>query len=218
MGTAKPRTSTKSAASKVSSLPDKTFIIDNGANTMKSGYAPELPSPGDDEKSLSACTAIPNAIAKARGNRIYIGSQLSGHVADCNEMVFRRPVEKGYIVNWEAQRETWEHSFFDEKSARNKDLRIQSPEETTLILTEAPNALPVLQRNADEMVMEEWGFGGYLRSVGMSVLSFAVALVFQADSDVHFLSARSDAECLERSAILIWRSGFANLRLSAYSY
>ena len=45
-------------------------------------------------------------------------------------------------------------------------MRIASPEETTLVLTEAPNALPVLQKNADEMVMEEWGFGGYLRCVG----------------------------------------------------
>lgn len=168
MGTTKPRSSAKSFAAKVPSLPDKTFIIDNGAYTMKSGYAPELPPSGDEENVLSSCTAIPNAIAKARGNHIYIGSQLSGHVADCNEMVFRRPVEKGYIVNWEAQRETWEHSFFDDKSARNKDLRIQSPEETTLILTEAPNALPALERNADEMVMEGWGFGGYLRCVGMS--------------------------------------------------
>ena len=41
-----------------------------------------------------------------------------------------------------------------------------NPEETTLILTEAPNNLPALQKNADEMVMEEWGFGGYMRTLG----------------------------------------------------
>jgi actin-related protein 6 len=81
-------------------------------------------------------------------------------------MVFRRPVEKGYIVNWEAQKEIWENAFFDEKTARSKDLRIESPEDTTLVLTEAPNALPTLQKNADEIVMEEWGFGGYVRCVG----------------------------------------------------
>lgn len=165
MGTTKPR---KSSAAKPSpSLPEKTFIIDNGAYTMKAGFAPGLTAPEDESKALSSCTTIPNTIAKTRGNRIYVGSQLSGQVADCNEMVFRRPVEKGYIVNWEAQRETWEHSFFDDKTARGKDYRVDSPEDTTLVLTEAPNALPSLQRNADEMVMEGWGFGGYLRCVGM---------------------------------------------------
>lgn len=94
-----------------------------------------------------------------------MGTQLSTHITDWNELTFRRPVEKGYIVNWEAQKEIWEHSFFD-SSSKFKDLRITDPEETTLLLTEAPNALPSLQKNADEIVMEEWGFGGYYRCVG----------------------------------------------------
>lgn len=82
--------------------------------------------------------------------------------------MFRRPVEKGYLVNWEAEREIWEQSFFEEKATnKNKNLRIPSPEDTTLLLTEAPNGMPVLQRNTDEMVMEEWGFGGYVRCLGM---------------------------------------------------
>lgn len=145
-------------------IPDKTFVLDNGAYTMKAGYAAEYSS---EEEALSACASIPNALVKTRDNRIVIGAQLATHVSDWNEAMFRRPVEKGYIVNWEAQKEIWEQSFFDEKAtARNKQLRIAAPEETTLVLTEAPNALPVLQRNTDEMVMEEWGFGGYVRCLG----------------------------------------------------
>jgi actin-related protein 6 len=84
--------------------------------------------------------------------------------------MFRRPVEKGYVVNWEAEREIWDQSFFDGKvTARNQNYHIPDPEDTTLVLTEAPNALPILQRNADEMVMEEWGFGGYARCLGTVV-------------------------------------------------
>lgn len=166
MGTTKPRPPAKSSNAEVRSFPEKTFIIDNGAYTMKAGYAPGFPPPEDEDSTLSSCSIIPNALAKTRGNRIYTGSQLNTQVTDWNEMMFRRPLEKGYIVNWEAQKEIWEHSFFDEKTARSKETRIASPEETTLVLTEAPNALPVLQKNADEMVMEEWGFGGYLRCVG----------------------------------------------------
>ncbi|EAW13348.1 actin family protein [Aspergillus clavatus NRRL 1] len=169
MGTTKPRPSARESAPKVQSLPEKTFIIDNGAYTLKAGYASESPPTNDIDQALSACSIIPNAIAKTRGNRIYIGAQLSTQVTDWNEMAFRRPVEKGYIVNWEAQKEIWETSFFDEKTVRSKDLRIENPEDTTLVLTEAPNALPTLQRNADEIVMEEWGFGGYLRCVGSSL-------------------------------------------------
>jgi actin-related protein 6 len=91
-------------------------------------------------------------------------------VTDWNEAMFRRPLEKGYVSNWEAEREIWDQSFFDEKTtARNKNTHITDPESTTLVLTEAPNALPILQRHSDEMVMEEWGFGGYVRCIGRTV-------------------------------------------------
>lgn len=171
MGTTKAKAPAKAAAASPSlsrELPKKTFILDNGAYNMKAGYAPDLSSSQD---VLSGCTSIPNAIVKTRDNRIVIGAQLATHVTDWNEVAFRRPVEKGYIVNWEAEREIWEQSFFEEKpTARNKGLRIAAPEDTTLVLTEAPNTLPVLQRNTDEMVMEEWGFGGYARCLGKAAI------------------------------------------------
>lgn len=169
MVTTKSRTSVKAAKNPpdvpTRHLPAKTFVLDNGAYTMKAGYACDPSS--SSEEALSNCVSIPNAIVKTRENRILTGAQLATHVTDWNEAVFRRPVEKGYIVNWEAEREIWDQTFFEEKAtARNKLLRIAHPEETTLILTEAPNNMPVLQRNTDEMVMEEWGFGGYVRCLG----------------------------------------------------
>lgn len=169
MGTIKSRAPAKPTTSKVQPLPEKTFIVDNGAYTIKAGYAAAFPPPEDEAQALSACVTIPNALAKTRGNRVFIGSQLSTHISDWNEATFRRPVEKGYIVNWVAQKEIWEHSFFDEKTAWNKEVRITDPENTTLLLTEAPNCLPALQKNADEIIMEEWSFGGYLRCVGGSL-------------------------------------------------
>lgn len=169
MGSSKTRTATQAptepAGVPTRQLPAKTFVIDNGAYTIKAGYASGILQP--DEEALSASSTIPNALVKTRDNRVVIGAQISTNVSDWNETMFRRPVEKGYIVSWEAEREIWEQSFFEEKAtARNKNLRIAHPEETTLVLTEAPNALPMLQRNADEMVMEEWGFGGYARCLG----------------------------------------------------
>jgi actin-related protein 6 len=160
MGTSRARTTARQqTAPKIQSLPDRTFIIDNGAYTIKAGYVPQ-------DHALSACMSIPNALAKTRDHRVYVGAQLLTHIPEWNEVAFRRPVEKGQIVNWEAQREIWEHSFFDEKTARQQEVRVANPEDTTLLLTEPPNGLPALQKNADEIIMEEWGFGGYLRCVG----------------------------------------------------
>lgn len=134
---------------------------------MKAGYAPELLSSSSSPiDPLDSCLVVPNALARTRDNKTFIGAQLDTHISDWNEVSFRRPVEKGFIVSWEAQRELWEHSFFDGKTARKPEIRCANPENTTLILAEAPNGLPALQKNADEMVMEEWGFGGYVRCVG----------------------------------------------------
>ncbi|PGH13579.1 hypothetical protein AJ79_03572 [Helicocarpus griseus UAMH5409] len=162
MGTAKTSRATKPAAPPPQPLPSNTFVIDNGAYTMKAGYAPEQPS----VDSLNSCLAIPNALARTRDKRVYIGAQLSTHISDWNEATFRRPVEKGYVVSWEAQREIWDHTFFDEATARKPELRCADPENTTLVFTEAPSAMAALQKNADEIIMEEWGFGGYARCIG----------------------------------------------------
>ncbi|KAL4877287.1 actin family [Aspergillus karnatakaensis] len=208
MGTTKPRPAGKNLIAQVQALPDKTFIIDNGAYTMKAGYAPDTAAPNvdDEENALSACATIPNAISKTRGNRTYVGAQIGANVTDWNEMSFRRPVEKGYIVNWEAQKEIWECSFFDEKTVRSKELRIAEPEDVTLIFTEAPNALPALQKNTDEIIMEEWGFGGYLRCAGPSLNAWnEVQTLFEDPIPEQPPSAVSPTEC-----ILVVDSGYSH--------
>lgn len=163
MGTSKPARAAKPSTPQAQPLPSSTLVLDNGGYTMKAGYAPSDSEPPSNP--LSSCLSIPNALVKTRDNRVYMGSQLSTHVSDWNEAVFRRPVEKGYMVNWQAEKEIWEHSFFDIKTAK-KEVSCSDPGDTTLVLTEAPNSMAALQKNADEIIMEEWGFGGYVRCVG----------------------------------------------------
>lgn len=90
-------------------LSERTLVLDNGAYTMKSGFANEIPNVTMD------CHVIPNCIARGsdggRGSKVYIADQLDG-CRDFAEMAFRRPVEKGYIVNWESQEDIWKHVFF----------------------------------------------------------------------------------------------------------
>ncbi|TVY89367.1 Actin-related protein [Lachnellula willkommii] len=139
--------------------PDRTLIIDNGAYTLKAGFsspATETPTP----------SIIPNCMARDREKKVYVGSQLS-KCRDFGEIVFRRPVDKGYLVNWEAQKEIWEHEFFEDKAPLHCD-----PRETGLILTEAPNALPQLQTNCDQVVFEEFGFASYYRCTAPSLNAY----------------------------------------------
>ncbi|KAJ6080016.1 hypothetical protein N7467_009769 [Penicillium canescens] len=208
MGTSRPRAPPKAPATPAKSvevsrhLPDKTFVIDNGAYMIKAGYASDLPP----EESVSACTSIPNTLVKTRDNKIVIGSQLST-VTDWNEAMFRRPLEKGYVSNWEAEREIWDQSFFDEKaSARNKNTRIADPENTTLVLTEAPNALPILQRHSDEMVMEEWGFGGYVRCIGPTLNVWNEIHTLFGDP----LTTTPDSTPLPADCLLVVDSGYSH--------
>jgi len=162
MGTSRSSRTSKQAPLR-QQLPRSTFVIDNGAYTMKAGWTTEstTSSPVDN------CVVVPNALVRTRDKHIFTGLELDTHINDWNEAAFRRPVEKGYIVNWEAERDIWEHSFFEPKTAKRPELRVTDPKDTTLVLTEAPNALPTLQRNADEIIMEEWQFGGYSRCLGM---------------------------------------------------
>ena len=144
-------------------LPEQTFVLDNGASTIKAGFAP---NDGEaDDESLPRCHIIPNAIVRGRDRKTYIAAQMDNDVTQWSEATFRRPIEHGQLVGWESQKEIWEYSFFDEKTA-TKEVLVTQPETTTLILSESPNTLPALEKNADEIVMEEWGFGGYMRTLG----------------------------------------------------
>ncbi|KAI9700790.1 MAG: Actin- protein 6 [Candelina mexicana] len=141
-------------------LADRTLVIDNGASTIKAGFA--NPSP-DLEKE---CHVIPNCMGRSRDKRVWIGAQLE-NCKDFGEMAFRRPVEKGYLVNWEAEKEIWDHTFFDKDAKLNCE-----PHDTNLILTEAPNAPHALQTNSDQIIFEEFEFASYYRCVGPSLNAY----------------------------------------------
>ncbi|KAI9053209.1 hypothetical protein LZ554_002176 [Drepanopeziza brunnea f. sp. 'monogermtubi'] len=143
--------------------PSRTLVVDNGSYTLKAGFS----SPSTETSTpTSTPSIIPNCLARDREKNVYIGSQLSS-CKDFGDIVFRRPMEKGYIVNWEAEKEIWEHEFFDGKAKLHCD-----PKQTGLILTEAPNALPVLQGHCDQIVFEEFGFARYLRTNGATLNAY----------------------------------------------
>ncbi|KAI1430534.1 Actin/actin-like protein [Xylaria sp. CBS 124048] len=134
--------------------PSRTLVLDNGAYTIKAGFV--------TDDAASDPRIIPNCIARDRDNKTYVASELS-QCTDFSETVFRRPVEKGFIVNWEVQKEIWEREFLDDKAPQRCD-----PSETRLLLSEASNSLPILQTNCDQVVFEEFGFASYYRGLASS--------------------------------------------------
>lgn len=108
--------------SKKSSIlsPTNTLVLDNGAYTLKAGLVPTIAS--SEPPSYDACTVSPNCIARSsRDKRTYVSSDLAKCV-DFGELAFRRPVEKGFIVNWEAQKAIWDHEFLG--TAAGEGLRV----------------------------------------------------------------------------------------------
>ena len=86
--------------------PAKTLVLDNGAYTLKAGLVAASANPTYDD-----CHILPNCIARShRDKRTYVSSELVD-CKDFGELAFRRPVEKGFIVNWEAEKAIWEHEF-----------------------------------------------------------------------------------------------------------
>ncbi|KAI1192420.1 actin family [Nemania serpens] len=134
--------------------PSRTLVLDNGAHTIKAGFVT------DHVAAVDRPRVIPNCIARDRDGKTYVASELS-QCADFSEAVFRRPVEKGFVVNWEAQKDIWEREFLDPNAPQPCD-----PAETSLLLAEPANSLPILQANCDQMVFEEFGFASYYRGPG----------------------------------------------------
>ena len=71
-----------------------------------------------------------------------------GEARDVNGLALRRPVDRGFVVNWELQREILDDAF------RN-DLRVD-PKRCDVIVTEPPFALPKTREGLDAMLFEHF--------------------------------------------------------------
>ena len=90
-------------------LAPQTLVVDNGAYSIKAGFATDRPQASD-------CRLIPNCLARDNDKRVWVGAQLDS-CRDFASMAFRRPVEKGYLVRWEVEKAIWDNAFL-EKGAK----------------------------------------------------------------------------------------------------
>lgn len=183
------------------SLAPGTLVLDNGAYTIKAGLA-------SAEPSLDECKTIPNCIARSRDKKAYVGSQLS-KCDDFAEMVFRRPLENGFVLNWAEQKAIWERTFFDSSADVPCD-----PQETNLILTEAPNCLQSLQVQTDQMVFEEFEFASCYRCIAPSLNAHNnITTLFGEPAQEANGTSHTLAECL-----LVVDSGYSHTTVTPLLY
>jgi actin-related protein 6 len=116
------KSSAARASTPAAALASHTLICDNGAHTIKAGFVPAGEVEPDLEKD---CHVIANCIARSqRDRRTYVGPELLEECWDFGELAFRRPVEKGFVVNWEGEKAIWERSFIDSRSKTKVCLRV----------------------------------------------------------------------------------------------
>lgn len=130
-------------------MPEKrpVFIMDNGAATIKAGYAT------DESPQI-----VPNCKMKVKSERQrqYIGDQIE-NCKDCSGMYYILAHQRGFIINWETEREIWEYVLTRKFSGI-------LPKDTDLIITEPYFNFKAIQNNTDEVLFEEYGFNSILRT------------------------------------------------------
>ncbi|CAA7027404.1 unnamed protein product [Microthlaspi erraticum] len=124
-------------------MSNNIVVLDNGGGLIKAGQGGER----------DPVTVIPNCLFKPLSSKKFLLplplSDLDVDI-DLTSAAVRRPIDRGYLINPELQRDIWSHLF-------TSLLRI-TPTSSSLLLTEPPLSIPSVQRATDELVFEDFGF------------------------------------------------------------
>ncbi|KAG8214390.1 actin-domain-containing protein [Butyriboletus roseoflavus] len=157
-----------------------TVVLDNGGSTIKAGVV------GSDDETVRI---IPNAIVRSKGDKAtYIGHEIA-RCRDFSSLHYRLPFEKGYLIDWDAQKAVWDGLFSTE------GLSVNAPE-CSLVITEPYFDLPNVQDVYDQFVFEEYEFRSYYRCTPASMIPYGS--LFAAEG------LNTSPEC-----VLILDSGFS---------
>uniref|UniRef100_A0A914W9Q4 Actin-related protein 6 n=1 Tax=Plectus sambesii TaxID=2011161 RepID=A0A914W9Q4_9BILA len=142
------------------------FVMDNGACTIKAGYAT-----GKEPRQ------IPNCIIKAKNERkrVYIGDQID-ECKDRSSLFFLLPFQKGFLVNWDVEHQVWDHTF-------GKECLNITCKDTCIVLTEPHCNFLSVKDATDEVLFEDYGFASALRTNASALSAFG------------YLDANPDERC-----------------------
>ncbi|KAJ3547053.1 hypothetical protein NMY22_g1812 [Coprinellus aureogranulatus] len=134
-----------------------TVLLENGGSTIKVGLV--------NRGRWKEPRLIQNAVIRSKGDKAtYIGHEFEA-CQDFASLHFRLPVEKGYVVDWDAQKAVWDGIFSDQV------LNVDTTEASVLV-TEPYFNLPNLQDVYDQFMFEEYEFQSYYRCPPASLIPF----------------------------------------------
>ncbi len=121
------------------------LIVDNGGETLKAGWA-----------TSTKPKIIPNyAVKPKREKKLYVADQLES-VNDYSGLFYRRPMDKGVILNWELEGAIWNRML-------GKQVMDVDVSTTALCLLDCPLSVHPLE--TQEFVLETMGFAALHRSM-----------------------------------------------------
>ena len=129
------------------SYPDfsNVVVLDNGGGLIKAGLGGER----------NPSTVLPNCLLRPISSKKWITpppatTNPNSDPLDLTSAAVRRPLDRGYLINPDLQRDIWAHLF-------TTLLRV-TPSHSSLLLTEPLFTLPSIQRATDEIVFEDFNF------------------------------------------------------------
>lgn len=130
----------------------QVVVLDNGGGLIKAGFGGER----------DPAAIVPNCLYKPPSSKKWLhpnplntsSSSSSATTAeqDLTSAAVRRPMDRGYLINPDLQREIWSHLF-------SSNLHLNNPSQSSLLVTEPLFTLPSIQRSLDELVFEDFNFG-----------------------------------------------------------
>nr|KAF6493390.1 actin related protein 6 [Rousettus aegyptiacus] len=122
-----------------------TLVLDNGAYNAKIGYSHENVS------------VIPNCQFRSKTARLktFTANQID-EIKDPSGLFYILPFQKGYLVNWDVQRQVWDYLF-------GKEMYQVDFLDTNVIITEPYFNFTSIQESMNEILFEEYQFQAVLR-------------------------------------------------------
>lgn len=127
----------------------QVVVLDNGGGLIKAGFG------GERDPS----TILPNCLYKPLTSKKWLhpnpintpsSSSSSSSEQDLTSASVRRPIDRGYLINPDLQRDIWSHLF-------TSILRI-NPSQSSLLLTQPLFTLPSIQHSLHQLVFEDFNF------------------------------------------------------------
>ncbi|KAL6006258.1 Actin-related protein 6 [Asimina triloba] len=121
-------------------------VLDSGGGLCKAGIAGDC----DPIAVVPNCVARSSSSTSKHHSRWLLADQLLQPSTDPTSLSIRRPIDRGYLINPDLQRDIWDHIF--------RSLLHADPHRSSLLLVEPLFSPPSVQRSIDELVFEDFGF------------------------------------------------------------